>query len=230
VRLLGGLAQGKDLFEVASSVVDLHPRHNTFPGEVYMGLAADALELAGADRDDPIAYQALLDEYLAECEFRGWDKRKIQYAILAGAAFRGGIKPDLLNGTAWRTDDYWRYALSQPWQLSGLVLSDWKSQCPSLRSALPSLIASSSRRESSVVPHVGDRRGRISRQAALPRRNYSSGSAAGAGYERGDDVCGVTVEGLSRPVVAHCGSRVGMRCGLLNIAESDPGVQSCGNE
>ena len=111
VRLLAGLAQGKDVFEVASSVADLHLKHNTFPGEVYMGLAADALELAGIDRDDPIAYQSLLEDHLSEAEFRGWDKRKIQYAILTGASLRGGIKPDLLNDTAWRTDDYWRYAL-----------------------------------------------------------------------------------------------------------------------
>lgn len=111
VRLLGGLAEGQDVFEVASTVVDLHPRHNTFPGEVYMGLASDALELAQVGRDDPIAYQSLLDESLSECEFRGWDKRKIQYAILTSAALRGGVEPDLLNDTAWRTDDYWRYAL-----------------------------------------------------------------------------------------------------------------------
>lgn len=76
-----------------------------------MGLAADALELAGVDRADPIAYESLLKDYLYECDFRGWDKRKIQSAILTGAAFRGGIKPDLLGDTAWRTDDYWRYAL-----------------------------------------------------------------------------------------------------------------------
>lgn len=111
VQLLGGVAEGKDVFEVASSVVDLHPRHNTFPGEVYMGLASDALELAGVDRQDPIAYQTLLHEYLSDCEFRGWDKRKIQYAILTSAALRGGVEPDLLSDTAWRTDDYWRYAL-----------------------------------------------------------------------------------------------------------------------
>ena len=111
VQLLDGLAQRKDVFEIASAVVDLHPRHNTFPGEVYMGLAVDALELAQVDRDDPIHYESLLDEYLAECEFRGWEKRKIHYAILAGASLRGGIRPDLLNDTAWQTDDYWRYAL-----------------------------------------------------------------------------------------------------------------------
>ena len=111
VRLLGGLVEGKDVFEIASAVIDLHPRYNTFPGEVYMGLAADALELAGVDRNDPIPYQTLLGEHLAEGEFRGWDKRKIQYAILTGATLRGGIRPDLLNDTAWRTDDYWRYSL-----------------------------------------------------------------------------------------------------------------------
>lgn len=111
VRLLGGLAEGQDVFEVASTVVDLHPRHNTFPGEVYMGLAADALELSEVDRGEPIAYERLLEDHLSECEFRGWDKRKIQYAILTSAAYGGGIQPDLLGETAWRTDDYWRYAL-----------------------------------------------------------------------------------------------------------------------
>lgn len=45
------------------------------------------------------------------CEFRGWDKRKIQYAILTRGALRGGIKPDLLGEAVWRTNDYWRYAL-----------------------------------------------------------------------------------------------------------------------
>ena len=111
VRLLGGLARGEDVFEIASTILDLHPRYNTFPGEVYMGLASDALELAQVGRDNAIDYRSLLTEYLSECEFRGWDKRKIQYAILTTAALRGGIEPDLLNDTHWRTDDYWRYAL-----------------------------------------------------------------------------------------------------------------------
>ena len=49
-RLLVGLADGVDLFELAGSVADLHPKSNTFPGEVFMGLAADALEIWwGAD-------------------------------------------------------------------------------------------------------------------------------------------------------------------------------------
>jgi hypothetical protein len=111
VRLLAGLADGHDVFEVAVKVAELHPRYNTFPGEVYMRLAADALDLAAVDRSDPIAYERLLEDYLPECDFRGWEKRKIQYAVLSSSGLRGGIEPDLLGQAGWRTDDYWRYAL-----------------------------------------------------------------------------------------------------------------------
>lgn len=110
-QLLSGLADGTDLFEIASAVADLHPKDDTFPGEVYLRLASDALALAGLGSDDPIAYRSLVEDYLSECDFRGWDRRKIQYAILSSGALRGGIESDLLSDTAWRTDDFWRYAL-----------------------------------------------------------------------------------------------------------------------
>lgn len=144
MQLLGGLAEGKDVFELASSVAELHPRHNTFPGEVYMGLASDALELAQVGRDDPLEYRSLLDVYLSECEFHGWDKRKIQYAILTGAALRGGIEPDLLNDTAWRTDDYWRYALFACVAVIRACAIRWRSQSASLRNVWPGCTVSSS--------------------------------------------------------------------------------------
>jgi hypothetical protein len=111
VQLVVGLADGTDLFEIAAAVADIHPKNDTFPGEVYLRLASDALALAGVGPDDPIAYRRLVEDYLSECDFRGWDRRKIQYAILSGGALRGGIEPDLLRDTAWRTDDFWRYAL-----------------------------------------------------------------------------------------------------------------------
>ena len=111
-RLLSGLAAGDDVFELAASVADLHSEYNTFPGEVFMDLAADALEIAGATRNDPISYEGLLETHLPECEFRGKNNRKIQYAILTSASVRGGLEPDLLDEvTWWRSDDYWRYAL-----------------------------------------------------------------------------------------------------------------------
>lgn len=100
------------MYELTGSVADLHPKNNTFPGEVFMGLAADALEIANPTRDNPIPYEGSREAFLPEGEFRGRENRKIQYAILTSASVRGGLDPDLLDEvTWWGTDDYWRYAL-----------------------------------------------------------------------------------------------------------------------
>src|SRR5262245_61979117 len=45
--LLDGLAHGADIFELLSKLAPLHPRSNTFPGEVLFRLAADALDRSG---------------------------------------------------------------------------------------------------------------------------------------------------------------------------------------
>ena len=110
-RLLSGLERGSDAHELAAAVADLHPKNNTFPGEVFMEVAADALEIAGISRDTSIPYEELREAHLRECNFRGRENRKIQYAILTSAAFRAGLKPDLLDEVAYWNDDYWRYAL-----------------------------------------------------------------------------------------------------------------------
>jgi hypothetical protein len=41
--VLDGLARDTDLFELLTELAPLHPRHNTFPGEVFLDLAAAAL-------------------------------------------------------------------------------------------------------------------------------------------------------------------------------------------
>lgn len=111
-RVLSGLVDGADVFELAASVADLHPKNDTFPGEVFMGLAADAMDIAGATREDPIRYEGLRETHLSECEFRGRNNRKIQYAVLTSASVRGGLEPDLLDEVMWwQADDYWQYAL-----------------------------------------------------------------------------------------------------------------------
>jgi hypothetical protein len=111
-RLLSGLASDADLFELVAAIADLHPKTDTFPGELFMGLAADTLELVGATRHDPISYEGLRETFLPECTFRGRENRKIQYALLTGASLRGGLDPDLLDEVIWwNSDDYWRYAL-----------------------------------------------------------------------------------------------------------------------
>jgi hypothetical protein len=47
-RVRAGLAQGDDVFGLAVSFAALHRMGDTFPGEVFLCLAADALDCAGA--------------------------------------------------------------------------------------------------------------------------------------------------------------------------------------
>ncbi|MHB1431447.1 MAG: hypothetical protein ACYCVZ_04955 [Streptosporangiaceae bacterium] len=110
--LLDGLASGTDVFVIAGRLADSHPRYDTFPGEVFLAVAADALAWCGASRADPVPLEGIRDRFLAECSFRGRERRKLQYVILAAAALRAGTEPDLLDEVSWwQTDDFWRYAL-----------------------------------------------------------------------------------------------------------------------
>jgi hypothetical protein len=110
--LLDGLARDGDIFELVSELAPLHPRNNTFPGEVFLHVAADALDWCGASRANPLHLEGLRERFLPECAFRGRDNRKLQYAVLATAALRAGTEPDLLDEVAWwQTDDFWQYAL-----------------------------------------------------------------------------------------------------------------------
>jgi hypothetical protein len=110
--LLDGLARDVGIFELASELAPLHPRDNTFPGEVFLRLAADALNWCGASRADPLPLEGLRERFLPESTFRGRQNTKLQYAVLAAAALHGGTEPDLLDEVAWwQTDDFWQYAL-----------------------------------------------------------------------------------------------------------------------
>ena len=51
--LLHGLARDAAIFEVLSGLSSLHPRNDTFRSEVFLHLAADALEWCGARRAEP---------------------------------------------------------------------------------------------------------------------------------------------------------------------------------
>ena len=69
--LLDGLARDADIFELVRELAPLHPRDNTFPGEVFLHLAADALDWCGASRSGPLALEGLRERFLPECTFRG---------------------------------------------------------------------------------------------------------------------------------------------------------------
>lgn len=59
-RFLPGLARGDDANQLSSAIADLSVRHNTFSGEVFVELAADALDVAGTKRSDAVVYRELL--------------------------------------------------------------------------------------------------------------------------------------------------------------------------
>src|SRR5215472_7794768 len=110
--LLGGLARDADVLELVSELAPLHPRDDTFPGEVFLRLAADALDWCRATRTDPLPLEGSRERFLPERAFRGRQNSKFQYALLAAAAIHGGTEPDLLEEVAWwRADDFWQYAL-----------------------------------------------------------------------------------------------------------------------
>jgi len=110
--LLDGLARDSEVAELVSELAPLHPRNNTFPGEVFLHVAVDALDWCGASRADRLAPEGMQERFLPECAFRGRQNKKLQFAILAAAALRGGTEPDLLDEVAWsQTDDFWQYAL-----------------------------------------------------------------------------------------------------------------------
>ena len=100
------------MFDLSDALFDLHPRNDTFPGEVFIRLGAETLAIAGFSRDEPLPYEGLREAYLSECEFKGRENRKIQFALLCCASLHGGLKPDLLDEVVWwQTDDFWRYSL-----------------------------------------------------------------------------------------------------------------------
>jgi len=110
--LLDGLARDDEISELVSELAPLHLRDDTFPGEVFLDLAADALDWCGASRSRPLALEGLRERFLPEYTFRGRQNRKLQYAVLAAAAVHGGTEPDLLDEVAWwQSDDFWQYAL-----------------------------------------------------------------------------------------------------------------------
>jgi hypothetical protein len=110
--LLEAFETGADLSDVERELAWLHPKHNTFPGEVFVELGADALEVGGFRRRSALSHEQLRDRFLSDYEFRGRELQKLRYAVLAAAATTGGVEVDLLDEVAyWGSDDFWRYAM-----------------------------------------------------------------------------------------------------------------------
>src|SRR5260370_38887940 len=84
--LLDGLARDADTFELVSELAPLHPRNNTFPGEVFLHVAADALNCCMAGGADPLPLEGIRNGSLPESAFRGRPTKKLKYSLLAAPA------------------------------------------------------------------------------------------------------------------------------------------------
>jgi hypothetical protein len=111
--VLTRLASGVDVFDLVDEVAPLHPKRDTFPGEVFLWLAADALDEGRFSREQPLDYEGLRERLLPEVRLRGRnDHHKSFYTLVTPAALRGGVAPDLLGEVQWwQADDYWEFAL-----------------------------------------------------------------------------------------------------------------------
>jgi len=89
---LSGIAGDADPDDLASELQPIHPKNDTFPGEVLLELAADAIELSGATRENPIDYEGIREKHLAELVFKGKSEhRKSHFALRAAAMIRAGV-------------------------------------------------------------------------------------------------------------------------------------------
>jgi hypothetical protein len=103
---LSGIATGADLGAPRFELYPLHPKNDTFPGEVFLELAADAIDAAGASREQPIEFEGIRERYLPECTAH----TKVQhqhskYALRAAAMIRAGVDPGLLDEVVWWQGD-----------------------------------------------------------------------------------------------------------------------------
>ena len=109
---LSGLKAGQHCDTIMTQLAALHPRNNTFPAEVLLELAAEAIAESGASPAEPIQYEGMRDRYLPEYHFRGKaQQHKSHYALMAAAMINAGVYPDLLEEAyGWGVEDMWEYA------------------------------------------------------------------------------------------------------------------------
>ena len=92
IRLaLSGIAEDMELGELAALLEPLHPRNNTFLGEVLLELAADAIEEAAATRRRPLEFEAIRNRHLPEDRAHTKAQHhRAEYALRAEAMVRVG--------------------------------------------------------------------------------------------------------------------------------------------
>jgi len=95
--VLTGLAEGREVAEIAAQLAPLHVRNDTFPGELLLELAADALDVAGATRGSPVEFEGIRKRYVPETiAHTKAQQHKSNFALRSAAMIHGGVDPGLL--------------------------------------------------------------------------------------------------------------------------------------
>jgi hypothetical protein len=110
---LSGLVRDDDLRDIAARLELLHPANHTFPAEVLLELAADAIAISGASLRSPLEFEAIRGRYLPDgVAHTKAQHDKSKFALRAAAMLRGGVDPVLRDEVQWwQSDDLWYWSL-----------------------------------------------------------------------------------------------------------------------
>jgi len=110
--VLTGLASSTELEELIVAVGALHRRHETFPGEAMLDLAAAVFADTTTAGAGPIPYEGLREVHLGDHELVGKQNARFRFAVHCSASLAGGLEPDWLEELYWwQSDDFWRYSV-----------------------------------------------------------------------------------------------------------------------
>jgi hypothetical protein len=92
----------------------VHPRHDTFPAELLLDLAADAIGISGAGRQSPLESEGICARHLPGIAHTKAQHYKSKFTLRAAAILHGGVDPGLLDEVQWwQTDDLWYWSLER---------------------------------------------------------------------------------------------------------------------
>lgn len=99
--VLNGLRAGRNLAEIERDVLGCRVRRVYEPDLAMLELIITALDDAGVSRRHPLDIGDWRQRFLPEIDFRNkhTDVQRLVYALQTAAAFRTGLRPDILNDT-----------------------------------------------------------------------------------------------------------------------------------
>lgn len=99
--VLDGVRDHRPLAEIERAVADCRVRGAYEPDLAMLELVIAALDVAGVSRDSPLDTAGWRERFLPEISFRNKfaEVDRLVYALNTAAAFRTGVRSDVLNDT-----------------------------------------------------------------------------------------------------------------------------------